>query len=93
MPIPFPEVCRSGSLDGSRDGALKCGVNAMVLVLKHLHLAQPSVAPSCLRLGNRLSKRQWDSVALLKSFLKSWVEEDDVDSVSMGRSPSKVESI
>ena len=93
MPLPFPEACRPGSLDGSHDGALKCGVNAVVLVLNHLHLGQPSVAPPSLRLGNRLSKRQWKSVALLKSFLKSWVDEDDIDPVSMGRSASKVESI
>lgn len=93
MPLPFPEACRTGSLDGSRDGALKSGVNAVVLVLNHLHLGQPSIAPSSLRLGNRLSKRQWESVALLRSFLKSWVEEDSIDPVSMGRSASKVESI
>ena len=93
MPLPFPEVCRHGSEDFGRDAALKCGVNGIVLVLNFLHLGQPSIAPSNLRLGQTLTSRQWKSVALLKSFLLSWVDSDDVDPISMGRSAAKIESI
>ena len=93
MPLPFPEVCRHGSEVFGRDAAIKCGVNGIVLVLNFLHLGQPSVAPPSLRLGQSLSSRQWKSVALLKTFLKGWVEADDVDPLSMGRSAAKIESI
>ena len=93
MPLPFPEVCRHGSDDFRRDAALKCGVNGIVLVLNFLHLGQPSVAPDILRLGQKLSKRQWESVALLKRFLQSWIDADVVDPISMGRSAAKIESI
>ncbi len=93
MPLPFPEVCRHGSEVFGREAAIKCGVNGIVLVLNFLHLGQPSLAPSSLRLGQPLSSRQWKSVALLKTFLKGWIEADDVDPVSMGRAAAKIESI
>ena len=93
MPLPYPEVCRHGSDDFGRDAALKCGVNGIVLVLNFLHLGQPSIAPDVLRFGQKLSARQWKSVALLRSFLSSWVDADDVDPISMGRSAAKIESI
>ena len=93
MPLPFPEMMRGSPLLSQKVDSLKCGVNGIVLVLNYLHLGQPSVAPSCLRLGNRLSAMQWRAVELLKRFLDAWVIAEVVDPVSMGRSASKVESI
>jgi len=93
MPLPYPEVCGRDFPSSGEVAALKSGVNGVVLILNFLHLGRPSTAPEILRLGNRLNSRQWNSVALLKSFLKNWVEADDVDPVSMGRSAAKVESI
>lgn len=62
MPLPFPEMMRGSPLLSRKVDSLKCGVNGIVLVLNYLHLGQPSVAPSCLRLGNRLSAMQWREI-------------------------------
>ena len=93
MPLPYPEVCgRDVSISGEVT-SLKAGVNVVVLVLNYLHLGRPTTAPAALRLGNRLNSKQWKSVALLRSFLTSWVKAEDVGPLSMGRSAAKVESI
>ena len=69
LPLPYPEVARSveGGGDSSSD-VLKQGVNSIVLVLNYLHLERPRRAPVQIRLGARLTRRQWEMVRVIKQF-------------------------
>ena len=92
MPVPFPEVFRCGG--GSAPPiAWKKLVCLEVVVLSWLHLGCPDVAPSFIRLGQRLSRLQWNVVNQLRGLCVDSNTPEFVDAVAMGRAASKFEDL
>ena len=92
MPMPFPEEFRCG-----RAGASPCGwkklVNLEVVVLSWLQLGCPAVAPSFIRLGQPLSRLQWNVVNQLRGLCVDSNTPEFVDAVAMGRAAGKFEDL
>ena len=90
MPLPYPEVFSRGcSVSGLHHKRMVC---LHVMVLDWLCLNRPSAAPRELRLGARLTPKQWSAVAVLKRLAWDGNTPEAVDAVSMGRSAAKFES-
>ena len=90
MPLPYPEAFSRGcSVSGLHHKRMVC---LHVMVLDWLCLNRPSAAPRELRLGARLTPKQWSAVAVLKRLAWDGNTPDAVDAVSMGRSAAKFES-
>ena len=51
----------------------------------------PEVAPECLRLGAKLSARQWSAVRMLEHLAVDRNFSESVSAADMGRAASKVE--
>ena len=90
MPIPFPEVFASGS-HLLADCSTKRLISLQVVVFDWLVLGRPSIAPSCLRLGRRLTSRQWSVVRTLEHLSFDGNTPKFVDAGTMGRAAVKVE--
>ena len=89
IPIPFPEVFRCG---GFGKELWKKRVVAMeVLILNWLHLGMPSAAPTSLKVGSRLSRRQWEVVRYLLHVSFDGNTPELVDVGLMGRAAMKFE--
>lgn len=91
IPIPFPEVFRRG---GFGKELWKKRVVAMeILILDWLHLGSPCAAPPSLRIGSRLSRKQWDVVRYLLHVSFDGNTPELVDVGLMGRAAMKFENI
>ena len=90
LPLPYPEVFRSGSQSGA--GWKKRRVCLQLVVLNWLFLGQPDVAPRSLKLGLKLMPAQWKVVRLLEDLAEDDNSVQKVDACGMGRSASKTES-
>ena len=95
MPLPYVEVMKPGLDDSAAGGeiALKRGVNSIILALNYLHLGRPRRVPACIKLGSKLSRRQWEMVRVIKEFARVWVEISPIGPSEMGRGASKAESM
>ena len=91
IPLPYPEVFRRGSHDDQ--DALKRLVCLEVVALDWLHLGCPSAAPTFLRMGSRLSKKQWVAVRNLRRLSMDGNTPEFVDSSLMGRAAAKFEGL
>ena len=91
MPLPYAEVFRSG---GHRMASVdsKKLICLQVALLDWLHLSKLDTAPEQLRLGARLTARQWSVVRMLEHLDFDGNTPSFVDAAAMGRSASKVES-
>ena len=90
MALPYPEVFRGGNSDSSRHR--KRLVCLQVALLDWLMLNRPRVAPRELRLGRKLSAKQWSAVQVLLHLAWDGNTPSEVDAASMGRAASKFES-
>ncbi len=63
VPIPYPEAFRSSVPSEWR----KRRLSLQIVVLDWLFLGKPAACPSSLRIGCRLTARQWKTVLLLES--------------------------
>lgn len=90
IPVPYPEAFRSG-LDG---GSLwrKRRTSLQILVFDWMFLGQPVAAPPCLKLGMRLSGRQWERVRLLEHLSEDSNSLFEVDADAMSRAAAKTEA-
>lgn len=93
MPLPFPEMHVRRSNRAQPDVGRKLGVNYVVLVLSWLAVGERVPEPFSLGLGTKLNRAQWNVVKQVAKHVDSWNSAPAVDSVAMGRSASKVESI
>ena len=91
-PPPYPEAYREAG-DDFQTRARKRAVNAMVVVLSHLHLREVRQAPPAMTCGRRLSSRQWSVIRRLEKMLDAWIIHPLVTSESMGRNAAKVEEL
>ena len=88
MPLPYPEVFRSGvAFQASWRKRRTC---LFVLVLDWLVLGKPRGAPAYLRLGNKLSSEQWE-IRTLEGLSEDVNSPLEVDGLMMGRSAPKNE--
>ena len=90
MPVPFPEVFLPGSVRG-KGAHLKRLVSMQVAVMDWLVLGMPKFAPRSIKLGKKLSCRQWSVVRMLEFLVVDGNTPEFVDAASMGRAASKVE--
>eukprot|EP00438_Fugacium_kawagutii_P032098 Skav202519 [mRNA] locus=scaffold1359:335842:340289:- [translate_table: standard] len=93
MPIPYPEVFSSGAAKACNGFYLKKLVSMQVMALSWISLGGPSVAPSILSLGTRLSAKQWSVVKYLEHLCTDGNTPLHVDASLMGRAASKIESV
>ncbi len=90
MPPPYPEVFRSGA--GNIPGShLKRLVSVQVIALDWLHLNEAASAPECIKVGRRLSSRQWSAVKMLEHLGTDGNTPELVSAMDMGRSAAKIE--
>ena len=90
MPLPYPEVFRSGNSDLATWRRRRLCLQ--VTVLNWLALGRPSVAPRSIALGQRLHLRQWRVVRTLEFLVEDKNSVLKVDAQGMGRSAAKAES-
>ena len=93
IPVPYPEVLRTGSKETANAVARKKMVNCIVIVLNYLHLSRPIRCPAHLKAGNKLTASQWETVRRFEDFLDSWIYCESIGPEQMGRTAPKVESI
>ena len=91
IPIPYPEVFRKGAF--GENHWIKKMVAMEVLVMSWLHLGCPVAAPSSMRVGSKLSRKQWEVVRYLLRISVDGNTPELVDVGSMGRSAMKFENI
>ena len=92
-PLPYPEVFKRGACSHVPDAHLKRLVCLQVAVLNWLMLGRAEVAPTSLRLGTRLTARQWTAVKMLEHLAVDRNFAEFVSATDMGRSASKVEDL
>ena len=90
VPLPYPEVFRSGGGDGSFWRKRRLSVQLMVL--DWLYLGKPKTAPRTLKLGQRLTSGQWRIVKLLEGLAEDDNSVQHVDATGMGRTAAKAET-
>ena len=93
MPIPYPEVFRSGASVRVVEAHWKKLVSLQVVTLSWLALGCPDRAPSEIRLGRRLSAGQWSAVRMLEHLGKDGNTPELVEAQDMGRAAGKVEDM
>lgn len=87
VPIPYPEAFRSSVSSNWR----KRRLSLQVAVLDWLFLGKPAACPPSLRIGSRLSARQWKMVLLLESLAEDMNSVFCVTAQDMGRTAAKTE--
>ena len=93
MPVPYPEAFRSGANQVERHSLWKKRLTSLqVVLLDWFSLGRPDVAPSSLRLGTRLTARQWTAVEVLRHLAWDGNTPEAVDAEFMGRGAAKMES-
>ena len=70
MPLPYPEAFEGGERSGGATWR-KRRTSLQVALLSWLHLGRPGCCPPGVRLGARLSSKQWKRVRILE-----WLSED-----------------
>lgn len=90
MPLPYPEVFVKGGSD-VHDAPWKRLVCLQVVAFDWLVLNRPHKAPDCLRIGQKLSARQWSVVKNLEFLVRDGNTPELVLAHDMGRSAAKVE--
>ena len=90
MPLPYPEVFRSGASTVS-DCPLKRLVSLEVAAFDWLCLNLPDAAPCSLRIGARLSARQWTVVKKMMQLVVDGNTPEFVTATDMGRAAVKME--
>ena len=89
MPPPYPEAFHEGAAKSLWRKRRLC---LQVLTLSWLFLGRPSACPQCIRIGQRLSAKQWKIVRLLEELSEDSNSLSFVDAEGMGRAAGKVES-
>ncbi len=90
IPLPYPEVFSSAApFDESWKKKRLC---LQLAAFDWLWLGRPEAAPASLRLGRRLSPKQWRVVSLLETLADDSNSIFEVDAKEMGRGAIKVES-
>ena len=92
MPLPYPEVFRGGNPDAARHRKRLVCLQVALLDWLLLTFNKPRVAPRELRLGRKLSAKQWSAVQVLLHLAWDGNTPFEVDAASMGRAASKFES-
>ena len=87
VPIPYPEAFRTSKPEEWR----KRRLSLQIVVMDWLFLGKPAACPSSLRLGVRLSSRQWKTVLLLESLAEDLNSIFCVSAQEMGRTAAKTE--
>ena len=90
IPVPYPEAFRKEQGGGSL--WRKRRVSLQVLVFDWMFLGQPAAAPPCLKLGARLSGRQWERIRLLEHLSEDSNSLLEVDAETMSRAAAKTEA-
>ena len=93
MPLPYPEAHVKRRRGVEKRSQIKLAVNYLVLVLNWLAMGEKLVQVNHIALGAKLHARQWEVVRRLTPLVQTMVDHEPVDSVSMGRSAAKVETI
>eukprot|EP00435_Cladocopium_sp_Y103_P016065 s3412_g4.t1 len=98
MPVPYPKWFVTGNEPrpghaGYKQMGQQKAVNFVIVVLSWLFLNRPSVAPSCIRLHARLSKKQWAIVHRFERQLAELASTGAVGPDEMGRTAAKVEDL
>ncbi len=91
MPLPFPEVFRSGAGSSVAMAHVKRLVSLQIAVLDWFVLGRPGGAPASIRLGSRLSSRQWSVVKKFQEIVVDGNTPEFIDAGDMGRSAAKNE--
>ena len=91
MPLPYPEAFDGGGRSGGPTWR-KRRTCLQVAILSWLHLGRPGACPPDVRLGARLSSKQWKRVRMLE-----WLSEDsnsvfEIDAAAMARTATKCEA-
>ena len=91
MPLPYPEAFQGGCREGGASWR-KRRTCMQVAILCWLHLGKPPACPPRIRLGARLSSKQWRRVRMLE-----WLSEDsnsvfEIDAAAMARTAAKCEA-
>ena len=89
IPIPYPEAFEGPYSLGLWKKRRLC---LQIVILDWLSLGRPVSAPSFLRLGRRLARRQWKVVRLLEDLADDKNSVDEVDAQGMGRTAVKSET-
>ena len=93
MPVPFPEAFRAGAKQSDRAQLWKKRLTSLqVVLLNWFCLGCPDVAPHFIRLGARLTARQWTAVEVMRHLAWDGNTPETIDAESMGRGASKIES-
>ena len=90
MPLPYPEIFRAGGAAVAKFHVKKL-VCMQVLVFDWLHLGRPVAAPHFLRLGSKLTARQWSVAKMLEYLSFDGNVPNSVDATAMGRAATKFE--
>ena len=97
MPPPYPLWMRPGNACDKRgeEGTMEKqkALNLIVLNLSWQHLGQPSRAPPALRLGRKLTGRQWAVVRRFDEMLDALLRAGDIGPAEMGRTAAKMEGL
>ena len=92
MPLPFPEVFKAGCHSKVPMAHVKRLVSLQVLVLDWFVLGRPTAAPYYIRIGNKLTARQWRVVRRFEDLVLDGNTPQFIDAKDMGRSASKNQS-
>ena len=93
MPVPYPEVFRSGGVRTDATGSRKRYVSMLVICLNYLHCNRPSRADVHVVNCKKLSACQWRAVRHLEHLCQAWFEVSPVGPEEMGRAAAKVETL
>ena len=93
MPLPYPEVLREGSDDGSLRGSVKRWICAVVVCLNYLYLGRPRTAGMEVWLSKPLTTKQWSVVRRWEHLAAAWFHVSPVGPEEMGRTAGKVETM
>ena len=91
MPLPSPEVFRSGAGSSVAMAHVKRLVSLQIAFLDWFVLGRPTGAPMCIRLGRRLTSRQWSVVKKFQEIVVDGNTPEFLDAGDMGRSAAKNE--
>ena len=90
-PLPYPEVFRRMACSRVPDAHLKRLVCLQIAVMDWLFLGMARAAPLSLRLGTRLTAKQWSIVRTLEHLAVDGNFAEFIDASDMGRSAGKIE--
>ena len=92
MPLPFPEVFKAGCHSKVSRSHVKRLVSLQIMVLDWFVLGRPTAAPDYIRIGSKLTARQWRVVRRFEDLVLDGNTPQFIDAKDMGRSAAKNES-